>query len=275
MITANKPGWLRGLPGALSALHNKTIVSHNPTDMAAEHNLALAYSELSLPITSVDHYRNAFALGETLSASNLGYKFVDAGFQTECETLLREALAKPNCIPEVQQALGTVNRRLQDEGEKLEEHLRNAERRRDFMVRLGEGMITPAPIDVEGIWELDFGPVSFLVGGGELIGTGEKVLSGGNALALRSLLAGSTSPSAKTRQTLSLKGELLGRACKYVVTVRSLTEPSSFPDITCTNGYMLFDSSMHGAEIVPMKDGKIQEITRIEKKRDAATPPAP
>jgi hypothetical protein len=199
---------------------------------------------------------------------------MDAGFQTECETLLREALAKPNCVPEVQQALGAVNGRRQDEREKLEEHLSRAERRRDFMVRLGEGMITRAAMAVEGIWQMDFGPVSFRVDGGELIGTGEKVLSAGNLLALRSLLAGSTSPSAKTHQTLSLEGELLGRACRYVMTVRSLTESSSFPDITRTNGYMLFDSSMNGAEIVPMKDGKIQEITRIEKKREAATPPA-
>jgi len=71
---------------------------------------------------------------------------------------------------------------------------------------------------------------------------------------------------AKTHQTLSLHGKFFGRACKYVMTIRSSTEGSYLsPDTTRTKGYILFHTSMDRGEMFAMKDGTMQETRPIRK----------
>ena len=65
------------------------------------HNAALAFAECNLPFASTEHYKRAIELGGTLAASNLGYKYIDAGMDEEASKLLNETLKKENVEPEV------------------------------------------------------------------------------------------------------------------------------------------------------------------------------
>jgi len=69
----------------LNALHYKVLVDHDPMNAGSFHNFAVACIGLSLPITAITHYQRALELGETLSASNMSYKLLEAGFSNQCE----------------------------------------------------------------------------------------------------------------------------------------------------------------------------------------------
>jgi hypothetical protein len=43
------------------------------------HNLSLIYGDCKLPIAGVSHYKKPSEIGETLSAANLAYMYLDRG----------------------------------------------------------------------------------------------------------------------------------------------------------------------------------------------------
>jgi tetratricopeptide (TPR) repeat protein len=248
----------------LNALHFKVLMDHSPDNSASENNFAVACSELSLPITSVRHYKLALSKGETLAANNLGYRFLEAGFQEECEAVLTETASKENCVTEVHQALGVAKGRALEEEAKLAEIIRNADERRDLLARIGDATFSTTPVTLAGVWVLDAFDVSFQINGRELLGSAEKDYVG----SLEQLMSFSSlaTAAAKTRQTLHLTGEFFGKVCKYVMTVRSSTEGDFFPKTTHTEGFILFSAVLDSAEIVQLKEGRIDIVKSMTRK---------
>ncbi len=107
------------------------------------HNLALAYSECQLPILSVAHYRQAIELGETLSAGNLAYKCLDAGFSDNAKAVLEPMVAIPYHDPSVERCLSEIIDRRNEEERKREDILRSATEARKFFVQIGQALQLP------------------------------------------------------------------------------------------------------------------------------------
>jgi tetratricopeptide (TPR) repeat protein len=130
--------------------HYHLLEDHEPTRSDVMRNLALALSECDLPVTSVSHYKRALELGETLSASNLGYKYLDAGMTDEAKAMLTDALRKPDAATEVGRCLAEISEREKEEGKRCEALLQDANTHREFLIALGEGLYDTGFIVTKG-----------------------------------------------------------------------------------------------------------------------------
>jgi tetratricopeptide (TPR) repeat protein len=92
----------------LAAFHYQLITSHKPSP-AAWNNLGVARSNLGMPISAVEAYKEAKKLGETLAMSNLAQKYLQAGFVQEAMALVNEATSRET----YNQTIGNVLTSLQ------------------------------------------------------------------------------------------------------------------------------------------------------------------
>jgi tetratricopeptide (TPR) repeat protein len=99
----------------LFLLHFKYLCDSNQ-DASALHNLALALSECGLPILSVNAYNSAIELGETLSAANLAYKYLDAGMAKNAKDILKPAMQVVDHEPNVDKCYADIDDRAAAEG---------------------------------------------------------------------------------------------------------------------------------------------------------------
>src|SRR5262249_43033395 len=138
---------------------------------SAFHNLGLAYSKLGLPINSVLNYKRAFNLGETLSASNLGYLYLEAGMVDEAASLLHEAQKKQGCVPDVTRCLAAVDeRQKQERDELLPAKFSTSKKQQDFLVSFGGALLSEDVPPLNGKWTFPFGKIFLEFGSGKLRG---------------------------------------------------------------------------------------------------------
>ena len=124
---------LKGL-NELAFFHFKFLYDRDGKNSSSLHNLALLSSDCKLPIAAVERYRAAISSGETLSASNLGYIYLNAGMADEAKDLLGEAMKVQDHVPAVEKCLAEVLQRREGESEKQTEILGDAATRRGFFV---------------------------------------------------------------------------------------------------------------------------------------------
>ena len=185
--------------------------------------------------------------------------------------MLQDAILKPGCVPEVREELGKLHQQRQHEMERIDEVLQEAATQRDFMARLGEGVLFAGTIAVDGMWQVDFGEVSLTVLDTVVTGVGEKDVDsvGGTNLFTYVTGLGSTSPALRAHYNWRLDGQLFGRVCQVSITTTSEGDIKLylFPRTATVEAYILFDISMKFAEMVEIKDGKLQDIVTIRKTR--------
>jgi tetratricopeptide (TPR) repeat protein len=199
-----------GARSDLFLYHFSYIHNNDVKNGAALHNLALACSECGLPISSVSRYQQAVKLGETLSAGNLGYKSLDAGFSDHAKEILEPMASIPEHDPSVDRCLSEIIDRRQAEETKRENILVAAQETRRFFIHVGQALALPIPA-LTGTWKFPFGKIDLALNGAFLEGKADISL-GLNRLA--SVLAG-LGPSADSTKIYSFNGSLVGCVCKF------------------------------------------------------------
>jgi tetratricopeptide (TPR) repeat protein len=249
--------------------HFKFLHERNPSDPGSLHNLALLCADCDLPITSVSHYKKSVALGETLSAANLGFMYLDAGMADEAKGLVQEAMSVEQHDARVEACLAEISPRTQNEETKQSELLKTAGDRKDFFVSMGIALQTFVS-DVDGRWTFPFGEMTLIRNGATLSGTATISKEEGLA-SLASLLAvplGASQHNATRVEKYTLDGTIKGAVCKFSMTVR---EPGqhSFGAILgrrgTRSGFIVFAADGKSARYTELKDNKLSAPARIVK----------
>jgi hypothetical protein len=175
---------------------------------------------------SVDAYRKAKAMGETLAMSNLGYKFLSEGFIPEAQAECDKALEANDYHKNIGALLVRLKEVPDEEGTKLEEVLENAKPKSEFYRDYGLAISRRQPRTLPTRWQ---GPqcllnLKLLGRSVELSGTYE-VKSNPLALALGGVLGLSAKA---THYRISYVGKLSGLAIEATV-ARAKDDDASTP----------------------------------------------
>jgi pentatricopeptide repeat protein len=268
--------------------HYKLICERDQENASALHNLGLAYSKLGLPINSVLHYKRAFNLGETLSASNLGYVYLEAGMVDEAVSLLQEAQKKEGCVPDVTRCLAAVDERQKQERDKLlPAKLSTSKKQQDFLVSLGEAFLSEDVPPLSGKWTFPFGKIILEFRSGKLRGEAVIEVRGipiSSLAGLGGILPGlgTLGTAAQKFEKITFSGEVRGRTCKYQMEKETVQKPelgsagTGDPlraaaasllggGVSVSNGYMVFTGDGRSASVAEFKEGKPSKYYQIEK----------
>lgn len=144
---------------ALSLLHYRLILQISPKNAGALNNAGITYDTLDMHTLAVDSYRKAYALGNTLSAANLAYLYLEPGFAEDASDLLDAAQRHDGPHPNVAAAIAAVSRTRERDEESQTSVLKGAREQRVFLSAYAEQYFTPrtASANFEGIWQSDEG----------------------------------------------------------------------------------------------------------------------
>jgi len=139
----------------LALLHYKTMMRFKPDDPTALNNIAVAYSELDMPINAAKFFKKAIEQKETLAAANLAYKYMNAGFDEEASEILEEARKSDKIAPSVGQAISDIEKKRQNELNIEEKAVKKAKEQQKFMLGFAEAYFVKIPDcpEIAGVWK--------------------------------------------------------------------------------------------------------------------------
>lgn len=167
----------------MAAFHYERIPASLRTP-AGWNNLGVAYEGLSFAIRAVDAYRHAADAGETLAASNIAKRFLDAGFVQEASSLLEEASRKPAHDKLVDTRFAEVKEAQDGEGKERDKLLANSRATSDFYATYGEARLSRDLEDVAGPWKTPRGTATVDLLGTSFVATLEEPILGLMSLAI-------------------------------------------------------------------------------------------
>lgn len=149
----------------LALLHYK-ILTDSSKHVSGLNNLGVQYDRLEMPIKSVESYQQAADNQETLAMANLAQKYLDKGFKTEADELIKNAheiAAKGEKISEnVGIAQQRVSKELDAEDKKEKEILSEAEKQRAYFAEFAMACMTNSEINgstIVGQWTTPLGVI--------------------------------------------------------------------------------------------------------------------
>jgi hypothetical protein len=109
----------------------------------AWNNLGVSFDHFKMRVASVDAYRRAEELGETLAMSNLAYKFLAEGFLKEARASFDKGFAIADHHKNIEAGLAALTEVHDQEVTKQKEALEKAAPKIDFYKRLAKGISAP------------------------------------------------------------------------------------------------------------------------------------
>ena len=248
----------------LNLLHCKTLTQHQSTNASVLHNFAVACGKASLSISAIAMYKRALDLGLTLAASNMSYRYLDAGFAEEATTLLERAMQQPDCDPAVTKALGEIVERRESERETEDDLLQKANDQRRYLASFGEAVLEGSLTSLDGQWAFPFATTNLRIEGEKLVGEG-TVEDAQASLTLALLGQEASDAEPKPKRVYRVQGKLEGRACKFDVSSHReglaglLTTRSEF------EGLIFFDAEGGQGRVAKLKSGVPTEFYDVRK----------
>jgi tetratricopeptide (TPR) repeat protein len=257
----------------LALYHFHFLYQRNHDNIPALHNLALMCSENNLPILSVTQYKQAFERGESLSAANLGFMYLDAGMAQEAKTIIERAIEIDGHPARVEKCVTQIIERQEQEETKQTELLTSADATRRMFISIGSAL-TVEPPNVAGTWNFPFGEIVLTRVASELVGDAEISVEN----QFRYLLQISSSLKDRRTEIYSFKGTMLGSCCKFELTSQekidpvppgSLGLPMAFAltPSTTKSGFIVFDGNGRSATYIEITDGKLSKPELISRSK--------
>jgi tetratricopeptide (TPR) repeat protein len=252
--------------------HFKFLHERDPSDAGALHNFALLHQDCEMRITSVSCYKKAIALGETLSAANLGFIYLDAGIADEAKALVEKAMSSEQHEARVEECLAQIPLRTDNEETKRSELLSAAGSKKDFLASMGMALQRPVA-DVDGPWRFPFGEMILARQDAELTGTATVSRDEG-LLSLASLVVASPlepSEQGGTRiERYLLSGIFKGAVCKFSITVsepgqRGLRGIGMLGGRSTRTGFIIFAADGKSGTYAELADDKLGSRVKIVK----------
>ncbi|HEV2522924.1 MAG TPA: hypothetical protein VGT24_11130 [Candidatus Acidoferrales bacterium] len=255
----------------LSLYHYRIICDNDDRNPGAFNNLGVASTKSGLPVLAAQRYRRAYELGDTLSASNLAYKYVEAGFSDDAVNLLKSAQIKDNCVPEVPRALAHVHEKIKDDNVGQDKILAKASDHRAFLLSFSEGILLPDMETPEGAWRFPVVEIDLRRVGQEIRGSREVRTQVNPDYGFALILSG-VPPTPITRtEKFEFIGTLTGRSCKFKLSSSKHDDPPSALSALSgaggqtIEGYILFGKDGRSGKVAELKDGKPEKYYDISK----------
>ena len=174
-------------------------------------NLGVSFDNRSLPAKSVDAYRRAKEMGETLAMSNMAYKLMGAGFLREAQDECDAALKVPDYHMNIGLAISHLRGLPEEEDTKLEDILKKAKPVSGFYRHLGRASTLPSLTSLPNSWNGPDCVLTVQLNGNifNAVGTYDQP-GGGLANALLGFGASIGSPT-PARLSVEYRGVLRGR----------------------------------------------------------------
>ncbi len=219
---------------------------------------------------AAQRYKRAYELGDTLAASNLANKYLEAGLSDNAITLLKDAQTKENCVPDVSRTLATVHERVQDNNREQEKVLARAEEHRNFLLHFADGLLSPSPTNLEGRWEFPLAEIDLKCVAKTLHGIRENRAQVNALLGMGALFPGSAPKSVTRIERFKFSATLSGRTCKFKLETSKYDEPRSWtfgglPSSSTIEGYVLFGEDGLSGQVAELKDGKPEKYYKVSK----------
>ena len=183
------------------------------------------YAGCKLPIASVKHYKRALSLGETLSAANLGFEYLDSGMADEAKALIEQAMEAENHVSRVEKCLAEIVQHTQEEAEKEGVLIANAETYRKFFVKMGKGLSTILPA-IDGLWKFSFGEVPLTVSLVRLKGVVEVVNT--ESPGYNALVFGIAAPPTVKTERYTIDAVLTGSVAEFELRQEDVGDGAGF-----------------------------------------------
>jgi tetratricopeptide (TPR) repeat protein len=244
--------------------HYKIISDHDPSARTALNNLAHAAEFIELKFRGTEAYQKSMALGEPLAASNLAYRYLNAGLNIQARVLLTKHDEIPATASEVVTALSTISEKERSEATKEEKVLAHFDLLHNLLSETGVASHERCVLPEESSWHFPNFTIGVRVMDGSL--SGQVEIEEQNTNVLYSALAGGHAQSVQ-RVKVSLIGRIRGNQIYFTV-FRDKSRASDLVSIPHTNSSSDFvgiiDRHGKNAIIVEVKEkalGDPQEIS--------------
>ncbi len=146
----------------LGLLFYKKLLGFDSKYEGALNNIAVAYKNLGLEIKSIEQYKKAFELKESLAGSNIAYQLIHLGFVQEAEEYLKKAEKFENPHENVFEATSSIKTKITKEKEKEEKILKKANKKLRFFNHFGNAIFTSKIIDIKtsNNWHINESPIT-------------------------------------------------------------------------------------------------------------------
>ncbi len=250
----------------MSLYHYRIICNQDDQNAGALNNLGIALANNQLPVLAVQRYKQSYKLGETLAASNLGRKYLEAGLSDEAIALLKEAQTRENCVPEVSSALAAVHEKIQQNKREQDQVVAKAEQHRNFLLSFATRLLSPLATNLQGRWTFPSGEIELHLNGSDLHGSREDRTLAQSPL---SYLFSSAAPKSITKiEKHDFSGTLSGCTCKFKLEITRTEEPPGFsilggPSNSRVEGYIVFAEDGNSGNVAELKSGKPEKYYQI------------
>lgn len=137
-----------------SLCHYFELFRFDPDHSTALNNAGVAAGNLSLPGIATEYYLKSWEKGNTLAASNIAYKLIDAGFYDRATEILEEANKGENVNRNVGSAIGKVSKLKASEDGRSDDIRNNFSEATKWLQRYGEALLEENTYDnLQGIYE--------------------------------------------------------------------------------------------------------------------------
>ncbi len=241
------------------ALYHYTKIPYAERSSTGWNNIGVADDRLGLNGKAVEAYRKSEEMGETLAMSNLGRKYLDAGFFQEAEEVCSRALKVENYDKEVGVTIASIKTMQEEEDKKQKKALDNTALLRQFLTRFGHACAKQSLLEYSRVWNHPRCPLNVEIKDGKLIASGtyeQPALVNYLAASLAGVSA--LTPSKPTKYVIRYEGIVTGFAIKGTVSIEEVGKPiSAVPS--------LLDSTKSSKDVLMIISDDNKEIRVWEK----------
>jgi tetratricopeptide (TPR) repeat protein len=133
--------------------HYEHVVSQTPDYEWARNNLGVQYRRLEMPLQAVKQYEAAREQKNTLAMANLASHYMQAGFGSEAESILKEALSEEKPHANVGTGFAELARLQEKENERRDVLLQIGQRQAEFLARYGQARVRTDTEAFSGSWD--------------------------------------------------------------------------------------------------------------------------
>ncbi|HEX4464593.1 MAG TPA: tetratricopeptide repeat protein [Solirubrobacterales bacterium] len=136
----------------------QTAIGFDPDRDTALNNIGVEAARLNLPIRAVDFYHSAVEKGNTLAAANMAERYLNAGFTTDAQEVIDDALASETPDNKVTRVAAEIREQREAQGKELTKISARGGKAASFLSTYGSARLRSFAHDkLPGSWKLTDG----------------------------------------------------------------------------------------------------------------------
>ncbi|MBI5185403.1 MAG: hypothetical protein HZA01_06715 [Nitrospinae bacterium] len=224
-------------------------------------NIGVEFDHFDLSNSSVNAYKKAEELDETLAMSNLAQKLIKAGFLKEAEEICNRALKIKNYHTNINHTLSRIKDAPEEEEKKKKQIVDNAKPLSEFYKNFGHALLQEDQSDHTGRWRGPDCELNIIIKGNRFEAEGTYGQPDAGLLGLLGYYAHKTAPSIGQSKTTQYKiryeGHVRGKTIICTMKRDKVGEPF--------NRSSILGGGNNGVDVLMILSESLKEIKAYEK----------